>query len=97
MDNSELCGKNQEKPFFQGLFQSCTTGTCTVCNSLCAQISCNGCLELYLCFKCDEARHINYPFHNRISHAAGYRVPLASNKIIDENRNICYSRFRQIF
>ena len=89
MDNSEtVWEQSREAILSRVISNSCITETCRMCNSLCAQISCEDCLERYLCFKCDEARYIYYPFHNRISHAAGYRVPLASNEIIDENGNI---------
>ena len=89
MDNSEaVCEESREDILSRVISSSCVTGTCRVCNSLCAQISCNDCLERYLCLKSDEARRINYPFHNWISYATGYCVPLASNGIIDENGNI---------
>ena len=82
------CGNNQEKPFCQELFQTVV---------LLKHVEC---VTVYVpkyrvkivwsvIFVSDAMRpDIYYPFHNCISHAAGYRVPLASNEIIDENGNI---------
>lgn len=83
---SEESWKRSRKAIWDALYKKIQLkGPCSNCNEREAIIKCEDCMEVGLCFICDDIMHSSSPFHNREAYIDGYPSPLTPLETVNSN------------